>query len=882
MKTAASGRFSIGRKLGAGSFGEIHRGDDRDSGDQVAIKLEKSNSRVPQLSYESKLYNIFKNGCNIPKFYWFGTEGNYNVMVIQLLGKSLEDLAGQFPHHRLSLKTVLMLVDQMISSVEYIHKMNFIHRDIKPDNFVMGTGSTANQVFIIDYGLSKKYRDPCTHKHIRYVENKDLTGTARYASVNAMRGIEQSRRDDLEALGFVWLYLLRGDLPWMGLDGNNRKQKYARICRVKEQTTFESLCAGFPEEFVRYFYEIRQIRFTEEPDYAHLRKMFRKLFMKLGFFYDYVYDWSKPENKEKIEIGNAKNKLAENLSEKGKRLNPKFPTITQNLNKTKSKRGAKDTINNLKGELTNLRLSTMPQKSKNSVFVENQSRDLGKSPKGTPKYSKKGSGENVENQQSKRPRNSTPGANQKLGKSDADIIKIRLPPPEIDFSYSSSLEEVLPSPKRLENNNNSRRHLLLSSSSSSSSEIQIRPQKVRPRPTAHVKSNDVPSSRMNNRNISKWKSETMKCTKINIPKLPSKDSLDYDYDNSQNQDKGKGRKNHQHIKKSPKISEEYIDAHVQSYFKSKRSPRSPRSPKSPRHISDKEYSQDYDKSRKKKNNSSSQEHSNESKEYSSNPKNKSKNNERTITNSPYKSKHSRDQQQNGKRHSSDGSKGNDNYDQGKYNTFTSPIPFSNIIEDSSLSSDHSYDKKKSKKSAHFQQNTTHQNKKTVQIERKNNNSMNRLSGNVPSLRTITKMLEEIPNKYTNRNQTDIINPKRKAIPEIDYSSSSSNEKYVKKRKESRAKNGRKNQSFRNLTDIGIIDKIPIGKEDFKNRKIKNGRVDDENQQITGSISQKDFNKTNSRQNYVDAKRKLANQQRNSLKLNRSVPNWMNERFKSRM
>jgi serine/threonine protein kinase len=277
------------RKLGAGSFGEIYRGEDRETGELVAIKLESLKTKFPQLSYESKLYTFFARGIGIPRLYWFGAEPGYNVMVISLLGKSLEDLASQY-HHRFSLKTVLMLADQMLSCIEWIHSKNFIHRDIKPDNFVMGTGQSSNQVFLIDFGLAKKYQD--SKAHIAYVEGKDLTGTARYASVSALKGCEQSRRDDLEALGYVWVYLLKGTLPWMGLEAKNRKQKYERIYDVKLNTSFEALCSGLPDEFVQYFHSVRRLRFPEQPEYANYRKMFRKLFQSLGYLYDYAYDWS--------------------------------------------------------------------------------------------------------------------------------------------------------------------------------------------------------------------------------------------------------------------------------------------------------------------------------------------------------------------------------------------------------------------------------------------------------------------------------------------------------------------------------------------------------------------------------------------------------------
>ena len=292
MDRIVGGHYRLRRRIGAGSFGEIYSAENTRSHRRVAVKLESVKTRVPQLSYESKLYSIFSGGTGIPKLHWYGTEDSHNIMVIDLLGKSLEDLFVHC-HHRLSLKTVLMLADQMISCVEFIHNKNFIHRDIKPDNFVMGVGNSATQVFIIDYGLAKKYRDQHTHMHIPYVEGKSLTGTARYASVGALRGVEQSRRDDLESLGFVWMYLLKGTLPWMGLNGRDQKQKYDRICDVKAKTSFEDLCRGFPNEFVRYFQIVRALRFTEKPNYAELRQMFRDLFIREGFVYDYKYDWCK-------------------------------------------------------------------------------------------------------------------------------------------------------------------------------------------------------------------------------------------------------------------------------------------------------------------------------------------------------------------------------------------------------------------------------------------------------------------------------------------------------------------------------------------------------------------------------------------------------------
>uniref|UniRef100_A0A0K8TMP3 non-specific serine/threonine protein kinase n=1 Tax=Tabanus bromius TaxID=304241 RepID=A0A0K8TMP3_TABBR len=291
MELRVGNKYRLGRKIGSGSFGDIYLGTTINTGEEVAIKLECIRTKHPQLHIESKFYKMMQGGIGIPRIIWCGSEGDYNVMVMELLGPSLEDLFN-FCSRRFSLKTVLLLADQMISRIDYIHSRDFIHRDIKPDNFLMGLGKKGNLVYIIDFGLAKKYRDARSLRHIPYRENKNLTGTARYASINTHLGIEQSRRDDLESLGYVLMYFNLGTLPWQGLKAANKRQKYERISEKKLSTPILSLCKGFPCEFANYLSYCRQMHFEQRPDYCYLRKLFRNLFHRLGFTYDYVFDWN--------------------------------------------------------------------------------------------------------------------------------------------------------------------------------------------------------------------------------------------------------------------------------------------------------------------------------------------------------------------------------------------------------------------------------------------------------------------------------------------------------------------------------------------------------------------------------------------------------------
>eukprot|EP00300_Choanocystis_sp_HF-7_P027200 c32274_g1_i1.p1 GENE.c32274_g1_i1~~c32274_g1_i1.p1 ORF type:complete len:319 (-),score=64.41 c32274_g1_i1:67-1023(-) len=285
------GNYRLIRKIGSGSFGEIFLGVHVQTQEQVAVKLELEASRHAQLRIEYKIYGILNGQPGIPKVRYFGTQDDYNVMIMDLLGSSLEDLFC-LCERRFSLKTVLLLADQLIQRVQTLHTKFLLHRDLKPDNFLIGLGPTANTVHVIDFGLSKRYMDVRSGMHIPYREHKNLTGTARYASINTHLGIEQSRRDDLESIGYILVYFLRGSLPWSGLKAQSKREKYLKIQQKKSSTPLEELCEGHPQEFITYLKYVRTLRFEAAPDYQYLLDMFRSLAANHGIEYDGQFDWT--------------------------------------------------------------------------------------------------------------------------------------------------------------------------------------------------------------------------------------------------------------------------------------------------------------------------------------------------------------------------------------------------------------------------------------------------------------------------------------------------------------------------------------------------------------------------------------------------------------
>lgn len=292
--------------LGKGSFGEVYLARDTLLRTFCVLKLENQKSKHPQLKNEKIILDILSESEGFPKVYDYGVYNEYNFMSIELLGPSLLDLF-EACGKKFSLKSTLIIAVQMIQRVQELHSYNYIHRDIKPENFLVGIENKSHMVMLIDFGLGKKFKDNNNKSmnHIPYREYRPMIGTARYASINNHLGIEQSRRDDLEAIGYVLIYFLNGRLPWQGLECTTKEEKYNKILEKKLLLPTESLCKDLPIEFSIYMNYCKGLRFDERPDYSFLINLFSNLLLS-QYTEPFVFDWLTENNmKDEGTIGKS-------------------------------------------------------------------------------------------------------------------------------------------------------------------------------------------------------------------------------------------------------------------------------------------------------------------------------------------------------------------------------------------------------------------------------------------------------------------------------------------------------------------------------------------------------------------------------------------------
>jgi serine/threonine protein kinase len=299
MARIANGDILLGHKIGSGGFGDIYEGYNLASNrEPLAVKFESRKKRHQYLPIEAHIYNLLRDCPGFPRLHHYGIEGRgqYNVLATDRLGPSLQDLFEE-NNRSFSLHTCCMIAIELITRLEMIHRCHFVHRDIKPENFLVcptAVSDSQHSLFAIDFGLAKRYRDPHSHVHRCYREGRNLTGTPRYASIKTHLGIEQSRRDDLESLGYMLVYLHKGRLPWQGIRGKNRKEKYSAIKQQKLEVKPAHLCEGMPSVFATYLHYCRNLKYNETPDYNSLRSWFADLAKNKGWTLSpREYDWLK-------------------------------------------------------------------------------------------------------------------------------------------------------------------------------------------------------------------------------------------------------------------------------------------------------------------------------------------------------------------------------------------------------------------------------------------------------------------------------------------------------------------------------------------------------------------------------------------------------------
>ena len=344
-------RYKLLKKLGAGSFGSIYSAEYEQK--LYAIKLEEKKYGHNLLEHEAYIMSHLKSPA-LPEVKAFGYSTIHNILVMELMGKSLEDIFESFPTKKFSIRCVCNIGFQMIEILEYIHNKHIIHRDIKPDNFVTGLNEKRKYIYILDFGLSKKFRSSKTLKHYPVIKSKNLTGTARYASINALNGLTQSRRDDLEAVGYVIMYFLRGRLPWQGIPVKNKEERYKKIMEKKLATSAEELCKGFPKQFTDYINYTRGLQYEQDPDYDYLKNLFITTLNNEGFNIDCYYDWDKQTIQYSRNFMNNKNISSVSVNSNptqqfGLKDNNNYSSINKKLNNNNLKENSNNlsTINNI-------------------------------------------------------------------------------------------------------------------------------------------------------------------------------------------------------------------------------------------------------------------------------------------------------------------------------------------------------------------------------------------------------------------------------------------------------------------------------------------------------------------------------------------------------
>ena len=364
------GKYEIIKKIGQSSYSSVFLGKYINKKNYVAIKVQDKNAFVSELEKEA-YYQYILRGFGIPKILSFGKNRKYNILVETLLGKTIYEYFTKNKNANTKMKDLCMVAIQIIDRIQYLHSKNIIHQDIKPENFLVGNPDTSI-IYIIDFGLSKKYRSSRTGKLFSFSKNNKFYGTMNFSSINAMKGYQMSRRDDMISIGYMLIYLINGKLPWSILE-KGKLERFRKILSIKSNTTNEELCKYLPIEFYEYMNYVKSLKFEEKPNYIYLRKLFLSVLDKMNDKYDLKFSWIKSKN---IKKQNNNLSTMSSLNSYRRKSSP-FYNILHNLRERSSMNKTMNTENEIFSNNNNKKKKFFAYKTKDNNYYDKRSISVG-------------------------------------------------------------------------------------------------------------------------------------------------------------------------------------------------------------------------------------------------------------------------------------------------------------------------------------------------------------------------------------------------------------------------------------------------------------------------------------------------------------------------
>ena len=361
-------------KLGSGAFGQIYKCLNKENNKLYAAKIEPYDTNNPQLQKENKFLNELKGNFGFPITYDYINKSTDKILILDLLGPNLGDIMYNLPNKKFSIKTTLMITNQILQRIKDLHNKNIIHRDIKPENFVIGKSPKERIIYMIDFGLSKHYINEKNNIHIPFKNERNVIGTLRYISINCHMRNEVSRRDDLESFFYVIVYFFTGSLPWIGIRCKNKEEKFKRVFEKKKEFVPEKICFELPEEFKMFICYVLDLDFMDTPNYSYLNDLINKLFTRFGYFKDDInFDWYNKEFLQKLydKCLNCNNNSSDNIKNNNN-INININNIKDNNNNNKNKNNDNNNNKNKNNDnknKNNKNIKNVKNEKNNNKFV---------------------------------------------------------------------------------------------------------------------------------------------------------------------------------------------------------------------------------------------------------------------------------------------------------------------------------------------------------------------------------------------------------------------------------------------------------------------------------------------------------------------------------